>query len=87
MITFESVYFKFQSEHRGVRFFRVTPMEKVVQVVRNPGEIKRGRTNTIGVIMIDRMTLFSNYGFGNHLKPCTKKQYQKAFNDVVKMLK
>lgn len=86
------LYYKVKPEYqhyKGDRYFRFNDIsEKVVQIVVNHGEIKKGRTNAFGVYLIHRITFLSNYfSYGNYLEGCTKKEYQKNFDKVLKALK
>lgn len=76
-----------RTDYKGVRYFRFNlTSEKVVQVTMNHGEAKKGRTNCFGVSLIHRLTFLSNYMAPGYLVKCTKKEYQKNFTKVVKML-
>lgn len=75
-------------EYLGERFFRFNhSSEKVVQVCLTCGDVKKGKSNTFGIYLIHKMTLFSNYLAPNYIEPCTKKQFDNQFDKVVKMLK
>jgi hypothetical protein len=78
-----------RKEYLGVRYFKVRQSFKdsVIQVVVNPGQERKGRGNTFGVYLISRMTFFSNYLAMVYAIPCTKKDYDKAFDTVLKYLK
>ncbi len=80
-------YFFYHHPVRGVRMFRVNDRtDTAIQIVLNAGEVKKGRGNNIGIYVVDRMTIFSNYGYGNYLKPTDKKSWDKAFKLVIKMI-
>lgn len=80
-------YFFYNHETRGVRMFRVNDRtDTAITIVLNPGEIRRGRSNNIGIYAIDRMSIFSNYGYGNYLKPVDKKSWDKGFKLVLQLL-
>ncbi len=75
-------------DYLGERYFRYNDAsETVVQVCVTQGEQKKGRSNTFGVHVIAKMTLFANYMAMNYTIPCTKAEYEKKFNKVVKMLR
>ena len=81
------VYYKMAPERHewlGVRYFRVaqSSRDSVTQVCVNPGQERRGRGNTFGIYLISRMTFFSNYLAQAYAIPCTKKEYDKAFDQV-----
>ena len=85
-------YFQVRKEKReylGERYFRFNwDAEKVVQVCLNNGsEFRRGKTNTIGVYLIHKMTLMSNYMAMNYVEPVTKAKFDKKFMEAVRMLK
>jgi hypothetical protein len=83
-------YFRVCAERRdykGDRYFKVDwQSDKVVQVCIHHGEIKAGRTNSFGVTLIHRLTFTSNYLAYRYVKHCSKEEYEKKFNEVVKML-
>jgi len=87
----KDVYYRVIKERRdykGDRYFKFNPMsDKVVQVCVNHGEDKRGRTNSFGICLIHRMTLLANYLSIGYVESCTKAEYDKNFNKVLKMLK
>ena len=75
-------------EYLGERCFRFNPhVEHVIQVCTNVGkETKRGRSSTLGVYLIHRVTFLTNYMSMGYITPITKKEYQKQFAKVVSML-
>jgi hypothetical protein len=78
---------KDKSDYKGVRYFRFNHLgDYVYQVVVNPGYDKKGRNSCFGIYFIHRTTFLSNY-FTYYVEPCTKKEYEKNFDKVVKMLK
>lgn len=80
-------YFFYHHPVRGVRMFRVNDRtDTAITIVLQPGEIRRGRSSNIGIYAIDRMTIFSNYGYGNYLKDADKKAWDKAFKLVLKLI-
>lgn len=83
-------YFKIRKERRdylGERYFKFNyNSEKVVQVCLNPGDVKKGKSNTFGVYIIHRMTLASNYLAPNYIEACSKKEYEKQFKKAIKLL-
>lgn len=85
------IYFKIRKEYqdyKGERYFRFNHLsEKTTQVCVNHGCEKKGRTNAFGVYLIHRITFLSNYFSIHYTEPCTKKEYDKQFEKVIKMLK
>jgi hypothetical protein len=75
-------------EWLGHRYFKFSiHTDTVIQVVLSPGQEKRGRGNVFGVYCIARQTLFSNYLGMGYAIPTTKREYEKAFEKVVSILK
>lgn len=83
-------YFKIRQsrvEYLGERYFKFNnDSEKVVQVCITCGDVKKGKSNTFGVYLISKMTLFSNYMAPQYVEPVSKKEYEKQFKKVVKYL-
>lgn len=83
LVTFEP-----KREWLGLRYFKFSiHSDTVVQVVLHPGQEKKGRGHVFGVYVISRQTLFANYLGMGYAIPTTKKEYSKAFDKVVKILK
>lgn len=86
----KSTYYKIKKNRRdflGERYFKYNDFaEKVIQVCVHPGDVKKGKSNTFGIYLIHRLTFLSNY-FKYYIQPCTKAEYNKNFNKVLKMLK
>lgn len=84
-------YFKIKKERQnwlGIRFFRVNYIEgNVVQVCVAPGEERRGRGNMLGICVLSKITFFSNYLSMIYVQPCTRAEYNKQFEKVVKILR
>lgn len=77
-----------RKEYKGDRYFKFdTVTGKVVQIVFCNGEIKKGKGNTIGVYLIDKVTFFTNYLAFNYVDETTKGIFQKKFNQVIEILK
>ena len=77
-----------RQEYLGDRYFRFNhSSEKVVQACFTCGDVKKGKSNTFGIYLIHRITLYSNYLAVGYLEPCTKKEFEKQFDKIVKMLK
>jgi hypothetical protein len=75
-------------EYLGLRFFKFSiHTDTCIQVVMSPGQERKGRGHVFGVYCISRQTLFSNYLGTGYAIPTTKKEYEKAFDKVVKALK
>lgn len=78
---------KEKQEYFGERYFAYSwDADKVIQVCIQRGDTKRGKTNAIGIYMISRITMLSNYQAMNYLTPITKHIYETKFNKVVEML-
>lgn len=74
-------------EYLGLRFFKWSiHSDTVIQIVKTSGEMKRGRGNLYGVYLISRQTLFSNYVALAYAVPCSKREFQNAFKQVVENL-
>ncbi|HET6991017.1 MAG TPA: hypothetical protein VFJ43_06820 [Bacteroidia bacterium] len=58
-------YYKIASnrrDYKGERYFRFNQLsDKVIQVCVYSGDEKKGKSNTPGIYLIDRMTFLSNY--------------------------
>lgn len=84
------VYWKITPERQewlGVKYFKWSAdSDTVVLVVREPGEMKRGRNHAVGIHCIAKQTMASNYIGVGYIELCTKSEYDKAFNQVVKLL-
>ena len=84
-------YFKTKKErydYLGNRYFRVDfNSDTTLQICLSSGDVKKGKANNFGVYLISKLTLFTNYLAQNYCEPCTKKEFEKKFNLVVKMLK
>lgn len=77
-----------KTEYYGNRFFKMVPNEEyITQVCQATGETKKGRGNMVGIYSIGKVTFFSNYLAMQYAIPCTKKEYKKAFDKVLKILK
>lgn len=91
-VVLKELFLKVRKERQGYlgnRYFRFSyDSQTVVQVCLNVGEtVKRGKANNVGVYVIHKMTLFSNYLAMDYTEPCSKKEYESKFNEVVKMLR
>lgn len=83
LVTFEP-----KREWLGHRYFKYSVhSDTVIQVVITPGVEKKGRGHVFGVYVISLQTLFSNYLGMGYAVPTTKKEYSKAFDKVVQILK
>jgi len=85
-------YFKYLNEKRkGERYFAIDDKapfpesERCVQVVLSAGAAKKGRNCCVGIFVIKRMTMLTNYAFLG-LIPCTKKEYDSAFKKGLKLI-
>lgn len=75
-------------EWLGHRYFKYSiHSDTCIQVVVTPGVEKKGRGHVFGVYCISRQTLFANYLGMGYALPVTKKEYDKAFDRVVEVLK
>ncbi len=84
-------YFRTKAERHdylGNRYFRLDFNSDVtLQICLSTGDIKRGKSNTFGMYLISRLTLFTNYLAPNYCEPCTKKEFDKQFELTIKLLK
>ena len=84
-------YLKIRPERRdylGERYFRFNfDNDKVVQVCASTGDTKRGKSNTIGIYAIAKLTFYSNYLSLNYVEVCSKKDFEKKFEEAVNFLK
>ena len=80
---------KAKLDYLGERYFRLSfDSDLVLQVCISSGiDRRRGKGNTIGVYLISRMTLLSNYIGTSYVEPITKRQFETQFDKVVKWLK
>lgn len=86
------VYFKIRKEKIemfGERYFRMNySNDTVVQVSLSIGkDMKRGRSNNIGVYTVSKMTLLSNYLAMNYAVPCNEKDFEINFEKVINFLR
>lgn len=85
-------YFKVvkdRQDYFGVKYFRQTfNSDTVLQVCVSPAtELRRGRSNNIGIFFIDRNTFVMNYYAYSYVTPCTKKEFMKQFEKMVETLR
>ena len=75
-------------EYHGERYFKFTyGHDYVIQICKSNGkQFRRGKANTIGVYFISRLTLVSNYIAMDNVEPCTKRMFDKKFNEVIQWL-
>jgi hypothetical protein len=77
-----------RKEYLGIRYFKFEPnVQEVIQVCYTPGDTKKGRSNTPGITVISSITFFSNYLTAGYCTLCSKAEYDKHFDTVVKLLK
>lgn len=85
------IYYKVRKERHdylGERYFRYNnDSETCVQVCIFSGDVKKGKSNTFGIYVIHKMTLFANYLAPGYVEPCTKREFDKHFNKCVEILK
>lgn len=86
------VYFKVikdKNDYLGERYFKINwYTDRCVQVcVKNGSVRRRGKGNQIGVYMIGKLTILSNYLGMNYLEPTTKRQFQNKLDHVIKMIR
>lgn len=78
---------KARIEYKGVRFFRLDVQSMdVCQVCLSAGEIRRGRSNNVGITMICRLNFFANYLAMAYAIPCGKKEFDQAFKLCLKLI-
>lgn len=86
-----TTYFKIKDTHtsyKGKRFFKVKDnADSCVQVCAFPGEAKKGHSNNIGIISVHTLGFYSNYVAPGYTERCTKSQFDKYFNILLKVLK
>jgi len=72
----------------GEKYFCMsTDTDTILQVCTNPGvELRRGRTNAVGIYTITRMTFASNYLAMGYCEVITKNEYRKVFNKTIESL-
>lgn len=84
-------YYKYEG-YKGNRFFKINDLanfpesETVIQVCVSPGAIKKGRGHCMGIYMIRRTTMLSNFVFLSEFMECTKDEYETAKEQVLKLL-
>lgn len=84
------LYYKIKEdriEYLGNRMFRWDQRPNdVTQIYMGGGEPKKGRNASVGIYMISAPTFFSNYLAMGYAIPCTKREYIKAFKQIIKVL-
>lgn len=84
-------YFQIKSsreDYLGVRFFKYSPHELyVTQILFSNGDTKKGKSNTMGIYLIGKMTFCSNYLSMNYVESITKSKYDESFEKMIQMLK
>lgn len=84
-------YYRVRKEHQaylGVRHFKFNYMaDHTIQACYHCGDIKKGKSNTFGVYLINKLTFLTNYLSPNYVEPCKKNEYEKYFDKTLKMLK
>jgi hypothetical protein len=80
---------KERREYHGERYFQLAfDSETVLQVCVSPStEMRRGRSNNIGVYIISRLTFVSNYFAMDYVEPCTRKVFVSQYNKITEMLR
>lgn len=86
-----TTYFKVKPErveYMGTKFFLLaTDSDTVLQVCSHPGpEIKRGRTNAVGIYTISRNSFVTNYLGMGYVEPINEPIFKMAFYDMVNSL-
>lgn len=84
-------YFRITEKHKqykGECFFKFDIHSEDVLVVRfiKSTEQGKGRANSIGVYLIARLTFLSNYLTMNYVEPSSKKEFDKKFTTILKLL-
>lgn len=91
-MTKQTSYFKVVPERQhyiGEKYFALsTDSDSVLQVCVQPGpDVRRGRTNAIGIYTITRNSFAVNYMAMGYVAPITKQQYEKHFTSMMDALK
>ena len=76
-------------ENRGEKYFQVClDSDTVLQVCVSPStEYRRGRSNTIGIFLIDKLNFLANYFAYGYVQTCTRGQFVKQFDKIVELLR
>jgi hypothetical protein len=83
-------YYRFYSQDKGERFFKVTHYKDVVQIITK-NQSKKGRPYATGITFIKYITFVATYGFKfwrdpNKLKAITKGEFEIQFTKMVNKL-
>lgn len=82
-------YYRYESEHVGIKFFRVIEFEDVLQIISKQQK-KTGRPYCPGITKIKYTTFISSSGWrlkeSRFIKEITERQFQKEFDKMVKRL-
>ena len=82
------LYYKYNHYIRGERYFRMTSGDsKVITVIVSEGCNAQGRGKCPSIRVMNKTTVLTNYFGYKNFEEITKKEYNKAFDDVVKLLK
>lgn len=72
----------------GERYFRYDFQAEIcTQICKTVGDIKKGKSNTYGVYLINKVTFFGNYLGPGYLQLISKAEYTKHYNEVMEALK
>lgn len=84
-------YFKVTAarfQYLGERYFRYDFQSDIcTQICKTVGDIKKGKSNTFGIYLINKVTFFGNYLGPGYLQPISKAEFTKQFDQVVEALK
>ena len=93
LYNFKQVFVKYykvkdiELEYKGERYYKVDgSKEHVLQICFNRGQMKKGRTNTVGMYNVQRMTFMSN-DYEYYVEECTQEVFEEAFEKCIKLLK
>lgn len=82
-------YYRYESEHVGIKFFRVIEFEDVLQI-NVAQQIKRGRPHCPGITKIRYISFLSASGWRLKESKCiteiTEERFTKEFDKMVKRL-
>jgi hypothetical protein len=77
---------KDKQEYAGERYFQMSfDSDTVLQIcAKSSPQLRKGRANNMGVYLINRLTLLSNYF--SYIEPCTKRKFESEFDKMINLL-